>query len=456
MKNTFFSITVFFVFLTSIGNKVNAITPRWISSTQTEPWKELPTSTVDSAGTNVLKLDVNTTYQTMDGFGGCFNDLGWQALLSQNEQQQQAALKLLFDPSEANFTLCRAPIGANDFSLSAYFLSETPNDYKMANFSIERDKHELIPYIKAALKFQPNLGIWGVPWSPPAWMKTNGHYKGGRMKQDKQTLSAFALYFSKYVQTYRSEGVNIYAIMPQNEPIYNNNIYPQCAWSGDELNLFMRDYLFPRLKKDKVKVEVWLGTIVSKSLSEFTEPVLNDSTTNHEITGVGYQWGGQDLMLATHEKYPNKKIAQTETECYDGKNTWVHGMTTFRKIIEDTRHFSSSYFFWNMILNESGRSTWNWAQNSLITIDRKTDKVICNPEYYAMKHFSGVVMPGAKRIAVSGGAFKNVVGFQNPSGSKILIFQNEAAQTVATEILIGSTYIKLEVPANSMNTVVIP
>ena len=454
MKCCFLCITTFFLLLVPIGNQVCAITPRWISSTQTEPWKELLTSKVATPGINALKLDINTTYQTIDGFGGCFNDLGWQALLSLNEQQRLAALKLLFDPYEANFTLCRTPIGANDFSLSAYFLNESTDDYKMAHFSIERDRNELIPYIKAAMKFQPKLGVWGVPWSPPAWMKTNGHYKGGEMKQDKQTLSAYALYFSKYVQTYRAEGINIYAVMPQNEPIYNNNIYPQCQWSGVELNVFLRDYLFPRLKKDKVKVEVWLGTIVSKSMAEFTDPVLSDSVTNAAITGVGYQYQGQDLMLATHEKYPKKKIAQTETECFNGANSWVEGMKTFSKIIEDTNNFSCSYFFWNMILNESGRSTWNWSQNSLITIDRKTDKVLCNPEFYAMKHFSGTVMSGAKRIAVSGGSFKNVVGFLNPSGSKVIIFQNDSDQIISTELVVGSSCFKLDVPANSMNTVI--
>lgn len=88
---------------------------------------------------------------------------------------------------------------------------------------------ELIPLIKAAMKYQPKLGIWGVPWTPPSWMKTSGPYKGGELKQDPETLTAYALYFSKYVKAYRQEGINLYAVMPQNEPNYNNNIYPQCV-----------------------------------------------------------------------------------------------------------------------------------------------------------------------------------------------------------------------------------
>jgi len=429
---------------------------RWISSTQGEPWKDLPLPAVAAAtGSPALKLDPQTTYQVIDGFGGCFNDLGWQALLALKPPEREAALKELFGPGGADFTLCRMPMGANDFSLKWYSFDETPGDYGMKDFSIERDRADLIPYIKAAMKYQPNLGVWGVPWSPPSWMKTNGHYKGGSMKDDPQTLAAYALYFSKYVQAYRAEGIHVYAVMPQNEPIYNNGIYPQCDWSAALLDVFLRDYLVPRLAQDHVKVQVWLGTIVSGKVGDYIDPVLGDPATNPAITGVGCQYGGQSAMLDTHGKYPGKKLAQTETECYNGENSWDEALTTFQRIIKDANHFAGSYFYWNMILNESGRSTWNWRQNSLLTVDRKTDTVIRNPEFYAMEHFSANVPPGAKRIAVSGGPFKDVVAFLNPTGSKVLLFLNDSAQAVSADVETGGSTVHLDVPGRSMNTIII-
>jgi glucosylceramidase len=426
----------------------------WISSTEGAPWKEMPVSAAaPAAGEPILKLDPHTTFQTMDGFGGCFNDLGWQALLALPPQARQSALALLFDPGQANFTLCRMPIGANDFSLKWYSFDETPGDYAMRDFSIARDKEDLIPYIKAAMKFQPGLGVWGVPWSPPSWMKTNGRYKGGNMKQDAQTLAAYALYFSRYVQAYRAEGVRLYAVMPQNEPIYNDGIYPQCDWTAAELDHFLRDYLVPRLRKDHVNIQVWLGTIVSGNVGEYIDPTLGDPVTGPEITGVGCQYGGQNAFQDTHAKYPDKKLAQTETECFNGENSWDEALKTFQHILDDTDHFAGGYFYWNMILNEGGRSTWNWRQNSLLTIDRKADTVILNPEYYSMKHFSSMVLPGAHRIAVSGGPFKNAVAFVNPSGSEEVEFENAAAQPVTACIDAGDQVINMTVPARSMNTV---
>jgi len=430
---------------------------RWISSTQAEPWKEMPLILPGfiPAAPAPLQLDPKTTYQVIDGFGGCFNDLGWQALLALQPPAREAALEDLFDPAGAHFTLCRIPIGANDFSLKWYSFDETPGDYAMADFSIRRDREDLIPYIKAAMRYQPALAVWGVPWSPPSWMKTNGHYKGGAMKSDPRILAAYALYFSKFVQAYRAAGVNVYAVMPQNEPIYNDNIYPQCAWSAALLDRFLRDYLVPRLRQDHVKVQVWLGTVVSGKVGDYIDPVLGDPVTNPAITGIGCQYGGQSAMLDAHLKYPDKKLAQTETECFDGANSWDQGLATFRKIIEDTNHFAGSYFFWNMILNESGRSSWNWRQNSLLTIDRKTDTVTRNPEFYAMKHFSASVLPGARRIAVSGGPFKNVVAFLNPSGTQVLLFENDSSQFVSATLDARGTIESLTVPPRSMNTITI-
>jgi glucosylceramidase len=441
---------------------------RWVSSIQAEPWQELSAlvlTQTQGTETNVVRVDPTIVYQTIDGFGGCFNELGWEALRTLGRGRQATALKALFDASGCNFSICRAPIGANDFALEWYSLDETPGDYAMTNFTIERDRKILIPFIKEAMRYQPKLAIWGVPWSPPSWMKTSNSYKGGNMKQDPQTLAAYALYFSKYVQAYRQQGINLYAVHPQNEPKYNNNVYPQCAWSGQEINTFLRDYLVPRLKMDRVDVQVWLGTIVNENLADYIDPVLGDPVTGPLITGVGYQWGGQDAMLATHQKYPEKKLMQTETECNNGADSWNEGMTTFQRMIEDMNHYASSYMFWNLILSEKSTSSWGWKQNSLLKIDARTKQIIYNPEFYSLKHFGHFVQPGAVRIGLSAVVVagdnepmltsKSMVAFCNPSGELILILCNESDHVLPITLRAGVCTTKLDVPASSMNSIVL-
>ena len=123
---------------------------------------------------------------------------------------------------------------------------------------------------------------------------------------------------------------------------------------------------------------------------------------------------------------------------------------------ERLKHFASSYFFWNMALDEGGLSRWNWRQNSLLTVDRKAETVNYNSEFYAMKHVSATVLPGARRIAVNGGPFEKMTAFQNPDGSKVLLIANDTDKAISATLEAEGSQVKLDVPAMSMNTVIVP
>jgi glucosylceramidase len=116
---------------------------------------------------------------------------------------------------------------------------------------------------------------------------------------------------------------------------------------------------------------------------------------------------------------------------------------------------ASNYLFWNMVLDESGLSRWNWRQNSLLTEDRKTETLNYNAEFYAEKHFSATLRSSARRIGVSGGPFKDVVAFQNPDGSKVLAFANGTDQASSVVLQVGESPVQLDVPAKSINTVIL-
>ena len=166
-------------------------------------WKPGTLTTVTSA-VDMMVTDT-TTYQTWDGFGGAFNEMGWDDIQQLSAADQARAIKLLFDATDgARFVFGRIPIGASDYALTRYTLDESANDYTMTNFSIAHDRTLLIPYVKAALAINPNLRLWASPWTPPTWMKTTSGtvsgascaltgstaYDGGCMKDDAQVLQA--------------------------------------------------------------------------------------------------------------------------------------------------------------------------------------------------------------------------------------------------------------------------
>src|ERR1035437_2685462 len=194
----------------------------WIGTTEKAPWKTNQATVLkkyDGTNERLIEIFPSKKLQQIDGFGGCFNERGMDALSVLNENKRQDVIQQLFDTiSGCKFNICRMPIGASDYAMDYYSLDDTPGDYKMEHFSIERDRKYLIPYIKMAMKYNPKLKIWGSPWTPPVWMKSNNHYACQGMQDschlqwNPEILNAYALYFEKYINAYRNEGVNVYAI----------------------------------------------------------------------------------------------------------------------------------------------------------------------------------------------------------------------------------------------------
>jgi len=163
-------------------------------------WKT-GTLTPSTSGTVDVTANDTSVKQRWDGFGGTFNEAGWDALSVLSPADQALAISLLFDAANgANFAYGRLPIGASDYAMKRYTLAETANDYTMASFTIDQDKKLLIPYIKAALAVKPGIHLWASPWTPTGWMKDNNSTDSGNMKDDDKTLTAFALYLEKFVQ----------------------------------------------------------------------------------------------------------------------------------------------------------------------------------------------------------------------------------------------------------------
>lgn len=264
----------------------------WVYSTNTQKWIQASSPKMDAGqgGKPGITVYPDAKLQSIEGFGGCFNEIGWEALSSLPEAQRGQVLKDLFSKEGANFTLCRVPVGANDYSFSYYSYNDVPEDFGMRNFNIGRDRYILIPYIKAAKQIAPGLKIWGSPWSPPAWMKVNNHYAmshGGNdewgsdmpaakriannataFKREDRYLEAYALYLSRYVQAYGKAGIHIVRLCVQNEIVYQPH-WRSCTWRAEDIAFFIGKFLGPRFKTDSVRSEIWLGTVNSAAPALF-------------------------------------------------------------------------------------------------------------------------------------------------------------------------------------------
>lgn len=429
---------------------------KWISSTAAAPWVAqkdiaLATNRDDAPYDLVVRLD--KPQQTIDGWGGCFNELGWVALQTLPPEAREEVLQNLFEPGRGlNFTICRMPIGASDYATNWYSLDDTPGDFELKHFNLDRDRTMLLPYIKAAMKFQPALKIWGSPWSPPAWLKVNQAYNcngTNRFIQDEKHLSSHANYLAKYVQAYRAEGVNVFAIAVQNEP-FASQVFPSCVWSPVELRDFIGQYVGPTFQREKLDAQIWLGTFNNNQFSAF-DTSLSDRRAAKFISAVGMQWAGKNAIAEINEHYPKLKKVQTESECGDGSFDWKAAEYTFSLMKHYLNNGANLYTYWNMVLDDSGRSAWGWKQNALVSVNKATGKPAYAPEFYLFKHFSYFVPASSVKLPCAGN-FDDALAFRTPDGHAVIVLVNTQNFAQSVGVKIGVQNLSAKLPPKSFNT----
>jgi len=451
--------------------------PQVVTSANNDFWKKGTFMTVTSGNADVTVSESGT--QKWVGFGGTFNEAGWDALSVLSDADKQLAIKLLFDAADgAKFDWGRIPIGASDYAMDRYTLAETANDYTMTSFSLARDQMRLIPFIQAALAVKSDIQFWASPWTPPKWLKTNNSYDAatlknppysdadGQMKSDDQSLTAFALYLTKFAQEYGKLGINISAVVPQNEPGYGNP-YPSCYWSSDLYVKFVRQFLGPKLKTDAPNTKVWGGTMSAPGDGDIAVALSNDSTAMQFVTGFGLQWNTQDktgqlkskgLVIQSEHKCGNYDFAtdywdQSRYDANKPQNDFAYGQESWKLIRDWVKAGANSYNAWNMVLDTLGtnlNATKPWHQNALLVVDRGAKTLTKTPAYWVFRHVSQYTQPNSTVVSASGG---DALAFKNPDGSFVVVAYNEGAAKPGMIVAIGATKVQFDMPANGWATI---
>jgi glucosylceramidase len=452
----------------STGTGGTTVASTLVTSSSSAYW-QTGTWTESSASATVT-VDEAKTYQTWEGFGGAFNELGWSYLTSKSMQDE--AIQLLFGDDGCRFAWGRIPMGASDYAVDRYTLDESSGDNELTKFSIERDKQKLIPYIKAAQAKKKDLRFWASPWTPPTWMKNSPYqtpgnpvnaFDGGSMKSDEVILKAHAQYFVKFVKAYADEGIAIEVVAPQNEPNYSQN-YPSCIWSASTFTTFIKSHLGPALASAAPTVKIMLGTMSNNGGSAdvaVANAVLADATAKSFCKVMGVQWGMSDanqisnlkskggdipIWLSEHKcgGNPGSNVATAPNDINYAKDSWGW-------IRDAIKNGLTAYNTWNMVLDKGGKGIDNtrvWAQNALLVAD--SGSITKTPVYHVFRHLSQFVEPGAKRIDATGG---DAVAFKNPDGSLVAVMYNSGSGKDNYVVAMGGKKLQFAMPGSGWATV---
>ena len=407
-----------------------------------------------------------TRYQTMMGFGGSFTESAALAMNLLSAANREIAISAYFGPTGANYSICRAQMGASDFSASLYSYDDVANDFSLANFSIARDVPTIIRYIKDAMVKNPNLKVFGSPWSAPAWMKTNNNMcQGGNLKSDANTQNAWALYFVKYVQAYAAQGVPIWGITIQNEPAAVQS-WPSMIFTAAQQRDFLKNYLGPTLAANGLgpaNLTVQFLDHNRDMMVSWASTFYNDAVASAMVWGIAIHWydyggaGAYANVATVYNNYRNqgKHILATE-QCLTGGTHMGDsaGAEEYaRDIYGDCLNGCEGWVDWNLALNDQGgpNVSNNWCSAGII-VNRSTLAMTFNPLYYYMVQFSKYCRPGAVRIGctAAGTGAPQVMAFQNPDNSIAVIAYTQGAAYNA-RIVWGTQQIEYSATRRSMD-----
>ena len=378
-----------------------------------------------------IEIDDQQRFQSIDGFGFALTGGSAQHLARMDAAKRAALLQELFgvDGKSIGISYLRISIGSSDLNDHVYSYDDMPagqTDVELAKFSLAADRAEVIPILKEILAIRPKIEILGSPWSAPAWMKTNGNSKGGKLKPEY--YGTYAKYFVKYIQGMKAQGIKVTAITIQNEPLNPKNT-PSMLMPAEEEALFIKDYLGPAFKAARIRTKIILYDH-NCNVPEYVISILKDPRANQYVDGSGFHLyeGKIGAMSEVHNAFPRKNLYFTE---YMAVEPTESARISIAKPVEGTfigalQNWSRNVLLWNLAANSKFEPHTDNGGCSMcqgaVTIDG--DEVTRNLAYYAMAHFSKFVRPGSVRIGSSSPAMLPNVAFKAPGGKLVLIVVN--------------------------------
>jgi len=445
-----------------------------------------------------VKVTINLlpekTFQTITGFGGAFTESSAYLLNKLSKENRDAILKAYFSKEGARYSLTRTHMNSCDFSVSNYSYTPVEGDINLEHFSIKEDKDDLIPMIKDAMAVsEDGFKIFASPWTASPWMKDNNNWVGGKLLP--KYYDTWALFFSKYLDAYKEEGIDIWGFTVENEPMGNGNNWESMHYSPDEMTNFVQYHLGPKLEADgKGNVKI-LGFDQNRAhLKDWVDSMYKNEATSKYFDGTAIHWYDSTFevypkeLQDAHNKAPNKYLIQTEA-CVDSEIPkwnddawyWSKEATDWgwdwapadqkhlhpkyvpvyryaRDIIGCLNNWVDGWVDWNMVLDTQGGPNWfkNWCVAPVI-VDPDEDQVYFTPLYYTMAHFSKFIRPGANVIGLENSDDKLMsTAAINPDGSTTVVLFNESKTPKSINLSINEKNVEFSIDARAIQTIVIP
>ncbi|SNR48494.1 glucosylceramidase [Lutibacter agarilyticus] len=414
-------------------------------------------------------INTSKSHQTFVGIGAALTDASAETFYKLTKDQQKLFMEAYYSIDKGiGYSLARTIIHSCDFSTNSYTYVEE-GDAELKTFSIEHDKQYRLPFTKLAIAAAGGeLTMFASPWSPPAFMKTNNNMlQGGKLKPE--FYQPWANYYAKFIKAYEKEGIPIWGLSIQNEPMAVQR-WESCIYTAEEERDFLKNYLGPTLEKESLgdkNIIVWDHN--RDLLFERANVILSDPDANKYVWGTGFHWY-EDWKDGTpmyknvdqvNDAYPDKKLIFTEgcNEKYELSRIEdpVLAERYGKAMINDFNNGTVAWTDWNILLDETGGP--NHVGNlcfAPVHGDTQTGKLTFTNSYYYIGHFSKFIRPGAKRLSTGTTANHiSATSFKNTDGSIVVVALNDSDNDIDYMLTLDTQTTSLQMPARSIQTIIL-
>ena len=405
----------------------------------------------------VINLYPQVRDQRWDGVGGAITDAAGSVFSMLNEGQKNELLSFYFAPDQMNYQNVRIPLDSCDFSTQIYE-AVPKKDETLSSFSFEGTMQYILPLLEEAQKrAKGKLKLMLSPWSPPAWMKTNGsRLKGGSLKPEYYGL--WAKYLCRYIREFTERGFQVERLSIQNEPKAVQT-WDSCIYTAEEEKIFLRDYLYPQMQKEDFgDVELFIWDHNKERLFDRVSQVLDDSTED-KVTGAAFHWYSGDHFEAldlVRKCYPDKKLILSEScleyNKFDKGKECENAARLAHDMIGNLNHGMCAFYDWNLLLNVSGGP--NHVQNfcdAPFLFDPEEKKLIQRRSAQYYWHFAHFIKPGARRIGHSCYSGRlELTAWQNEDGEIVFVLLNAGDKDMDCVLRLEGQEVRFVVDGNAI------
>jgi glucosylceramidase len=415
-------------------------------------------------------VDPSASFQEFIGVGGALTDASAETFAKLAKPQQEELLKAYYDRHDGiGYTLARTNIQSCDFSSGSYsYVSDEDRDLK--TFSVAHDEQYRIPLIKRAFAAAGGqLRLFVSPWSPPAWMKDNNSVTGGG-KLKPAFADSWANFYIKFIRAYEAEGIPVWGLSVQNEPMATQK-WESCIYTAEDERDFIKDHLGPTLEKAGMGSKKLIAWDHNRDLIyQRASTILEDPAAAKYVWGIGFHWyetwTGSPMQFGNVElvsrRFPSVNLMFTEgckeKFSFDSLGAWSLGERYGYSMVNDLNSGATGWTDWNILLDEKGgpNHTGNFCF-APVHADTRTGKLIYTNAFYYIGHISKFVLPGAHRVALSTNRPVHLqsTAFRNPDGKLVVVVLNTSDMPLRYHLILGRNAIETESKAHSIATLVI-